>query len=377
MTVRALVPLCLLLFACDAGVRPGRQGAPPPGSPAVPEDMWSRILGQRRRDYGAALRTAAIKLLGDLPTRDEIEDVATATDPGTVYAQMIDRYMADPRFARTLIAYFADTFRTGGAGHATAALYAAMVVHDNQPFTRVLTAAAGTCPTYSPQDGFHAADCGGNGPTAGVLTDPGVMSLWYGNLAFRRVRWVQETFACRKLPAEVAASPQPVMGALYTAPWPFLSIAGGAKSRVDFHDVSGVVCANCHATANHVAPLFAHFDGAGKWQPDFAVPVPVPGRPLAELSDWLPPGQVTAWRKGVPAPDLPALGRAMADDGEVLACAVSRVWRWLMDKPDLVAENEQVPAPIVTELENVFLRSGLRLRPVMRAALLSEDFTRF
>ena len=43
--------------------------------------------------------------------------------------------------------------------------------------------------------------------SAGVLTDPAVMRQFYSNMAFRRVRWVQETFACTKFPAEVSTEP--------------------------------------------------------------------------------------------------------------------------------------------------------------------------
>ena len=85
--------------------------------------------------------------------------------------------------------------------------------------------------------------------TAGVVTNPGVMKHYAGNLAFRRVRWVQEVFDCTAFPAEVQA-PQQVgtNNAAYTAPWPFQSISGTDNGgRIDFHDTSAVVCANCHA----------------------------------------------------------------------------------------------------------------------------------
>src|SRR5262249_52418652 len=151
-------------------------------------------------DYNAALRTAALKLIGTLPTLDQIKAVQAATDQATVYQQIIDTYLRDPRFASQVLSFWRDAMRTGGTGMDTAPSFAALVTTQDRPFTDLFTATSGTCPTFDGQAGtFTAANCG-NGATTGVLTDPGVMALWYGNLAFRRARWVQETFVCRKYP---------------------------------------------------------------------------------------------------------------------------------------------------------------------------------
>ena len=50
-------------------------------------------LAARQIDYGQALRTAAVKLVGSLPTLDE---QAAVTDAAS-YAAQIDKYLADPR----------------------------------------------------------------------------------------------------------------------------------------------------------------------------------------------------------------------------------------------------------------------------------------
>ena len=67
--------------------------------------------------------------------------------------------------------------------------------------------------------------------TAGVLTDPGAMAQFYSNMAFRRVRWVQETFVCTKFPAEYSATPVAMGNGQFTSPWPFTSITGGTGAR--------------------------------------------------------------------------------------------------------------------------------------------------
>src|SRR6185436_5906092 len=116
-----------------------------------------------------------------------------------------------------------------------------------------------------------------NGPiTSGVLTDPGVHFQFFGNLAFRRHRFFQETFVCRKQPAELSSMPIPMGAGSYTSPWPFNSISGTDNGgRIDFHDTTSAICANCHSTANHRSPLFANFDENGAFQPTIQVMVPI------------------------------------------------------------------------------------------------------
>src|SRR4029077_19349351 len=97
------------------------------------------------------------------------------------------------------------------------------------------------------------------------LTDPGLMAQYYANMAFRRVRFVQETFVCSKFPAEFSATPKPMGAGAYTSPWDFGSIQGGAAAKVNFQDTTAVICANCHTTLNHLAPLFGHFDQKGDY----------------------------------------------------------------------------------------------------------------
>ena len=82
---------------------------------------------------------------------------------------------------------------------------------------------------------------------AGVLTNPGVMRQFYGNMAFRRTRWIQEVFACSQYPAEYTETGTDMGAGKYTSPWPFESIA---NEPIDFLDTSAVICANCHTTMN-------------------------------------------------------------------------------------------------------------------------------
>lgn len=342
---------------------------------------WRERLDARELDYGAALRTASLRLRGTMPTLLEIRFVAEAPDPKVAYEGMVDSFLEDPRFTVELLRFFRDTMKMGGTAELdTAPLFATWLAVAGQPFTKVFTATSGNCPTFDSATGtITPAECGNGVPAhAGVLTNPAVQKHFFSNLAFRRVRWLQETFACRAYPAEFGEPTDIGGAAAYTAPWPFESIAGAdTGGRIDFHDTTAVICANCHATMNHIAPLFGRFDANGAWTDDIAVPLPLEGFPLVTLSDWLPPGQTTAWRFGVPVTDLPGLGAAMASDAEVHSCIAARVWNWAMGKGDVVAALEVVPEEVLAEPLAAYFDSTYRLKELIRATFTADDFVRF
>ncbi|HJL44975.1 MAG TPA: hypothetical protein RMG45_04035, partial [Polyangiaceae bacterium LLY-WYZ-15_(1-7)] len=322
---------------------------------------------------------ASLRLRGDLPTLVELEFLESAPEPREVYEALIDDFLADPRFTQQVRRFWRDSFKMGGGGLDSAPNFAASLVVGDQPITRLFTATSGNCVDF--EDGsFVAEDCDSGAPAeAGVLTNPDVHRHFFSNLGFRRARWVQETFACREFPAEVG-DPTDVGGENpYTAPWPFESIAGSRTTgRVDFHDTESVICANCHATMNHVTPLLARFDEDGDWvEGGYGVPLPLDGAPIAERTDWLPEGEGTAWRYGVPAADLPALGAAMAADPEVHHCLTARAWNWAMGHGDVVDALAVVPRAVTTPLVDELSAEGFRFKPVLRAIFTSDDFVRY
>jgi hypothetical protein len=276
-----------------------------------------------------------------------------------------------------MVAFWRDTLRMGGGDLESAPVFAAEVVVEDRPYTDLLTATAGTCPSFDEGSGaFTPGDCANGAPVhAGLLSHPGVMKQFTSNLAFRRVRWVQETFDCTAFPAEVIAAQDIGAAAVYTSPWQLDSIAGTANGgRVNFLDTSSVICANCHSTMNHIAPLFGHFDRDGMWMEGFAVTLPIDGLPTAMLSDWLPAGQTTAWRFGVAAPDLPGLGAAMAADPAIAECAVARSWNWAFGKGDIVNTLAVVPSEVIAQQVADFRAGGFRLKPLLRAVFTADDF---
>jgi hypothetical protein len=348
------------------------------------------VLDTRTLDYGEALRTASLKLVGDLPTLAQIQALETATSPtqqATLYAADIDAMLADPRFSEQMIQYWRDTFKTGDPGVTpvkgapdfdTAATFAAMVVVQGQPYTNILTAATGTCPTYA-NGTFTAASCTNNAPTSGVLTDPGIQAQYFAHMAFRRTRFIQETFVCSPFPAEYSTTPSPMGQSLYTSPWAFSSIAGGPTANINFQDTSAVICANCHTTLNHIAPLFAYFDDNGKYVAGtIQVQTPIVPPVTSVLSDWLPAGQQTfAWRDGTPVTDIPSLGQAIAADPDVATCAVNRIWDWALNRGDIVNDLATVPTEVTQSYVQDFTKNAMNLKTIIREIFTSDDFVHF
>ncbi len=348
-----------------------------------PPPVPKTVLDDRVVNYSDALRTASLKLVRDLPTLQEIKTLAGAVDQRATYEQQIDALLADPRFTARMIKWWQDTMRQGGGAdnnkpsRNTAPVFAARVMVEGKPYTDLFTAATNTCPTYDgATNTFADGDCN-NGVTthAGVLTNPGVMMQFFSNMAFRRVRWVQEVFACTKFPAEYAVQPTQINGADYTGPWAFGSIA---TSPIDFQDTSSVVCANCHVTINRIAPLFANFNADGQWMDTSQVVTPTVPDPLTtELSHWLNPGETTAWRINNPVKDLPELGKAMAADPDIAECAVARMYNFAMSKEDIVSDLATVPLEVLQPHIDDFKANGMNLKETLRAILLSDDFIKF
>jgi hypothetical protein len=345
----------------------------------------------RTVDYGEALRTASLKLLGVLPPLEQINAMALAQQLGQAtaaqfYNTTIDSMLADPRFSSRMIEYWRNTFKTGDQGQQgqngapdfdTAANFAAMVTVDDRPYTDILTASSDTCPTFS-NGKFTAAACGNNAPTTGVLTDPGIQSQYFGHLAFRRVRFIQETFDCSPMPAEYSSHPVPMGSSVYTSPWPFDSISGGPKANIDFQNTSSVICADCHTTLNHIAPLFSYFDDNGQYMAgQIQVQTPLVPPVTSVMTDWLPAGQGFAWRYGTPVTDIPSLGKAMAADQDVLRCAVTRIWDWAFSRGDVVLDLATVPTTVTDPVLQDFQANGLKLKQVIRDVFTSPDFVQF
>jgi hypothetical protein len=354
------------------------------GSGSNQPDQWDQILASRVTDYNAALRIAALRLTGDLPTMTEVSSVATATGDAqkTAYEGLVRDYMNRPAFANQMFLFWRDTFKTGGtAEFDTAAAFAAQLAVTNASYMDMFTKASANCPTFNAGTGvFTPAECANGGPKAGVLTNPGLMKQFFSNLSMRRGRFVQETFDCARFPIEHATAPIDVGGsAPYDGAWPFASIASpqNGGGRVNFQDVSAAICANCHQTLNHLVPLFAFYDMNGAYQTTISVPVPLPGNPTAAMTDWLPPGETTAWRYQKPAATIPDLGNVMAADPDVAKCGVARMWNYALGKEDIVDQLVDVPKATIQAELDAFTQNGFKVKDLIFSVFTADAFVKF
>jgi hypothetical protein len=373
----------LAVAACSSDSGPA-SGDDTGGDDGAPVDEWDKELAKRQFDYNAALRTAALRLIGDIPTMTEIQRVQNAGDVAAQQAEyeaLLREYMSRPAFARQMLYFWRDTFKMGETAEMDfAPAFAAQLSVENGDYTRLFTATSGACPTFNATTGtFTAGDCAGPGPKVGILTDKGMNRQYYGNFAFRRIKWLQETFDCTKFPIDLTGAAEDVGGPTpYTGAFPFRSISGTENGgRVNFLDRQSVICAGCHQTLNHRARLFANFDDQGVYQNQIAVRTPLPNEPLALALDYLPQGEPDAYRVGVPTPSLAAFGAAMAADPGIARCGVARVWNWALGKQDIVEALVEVPNETIQGHVDAFTQGGFKVKDLIYRVYTDPNFTKF
>jgi hypothetical protein len=398
----ATVAALLAVAGCGSGSNQDLgTGTNDPGSGQVtPDNTASEVVC--KPNYTAAQRTASLALTGQLPDWASLKLMMDAEKGGAdaqkvVYEAFIDKAIASKDFAIEQVRFFRNMFATGNlaglkrrmnndgtaqylADQDCAANYAAWLVVNEQPYTNLFTAQSGTCPKFDETTGAFTPgdvmdDKGAPLAMNGILNDPGLMVNYASNMAFRRTRFIQESFVCAKFPAESGGTPQPMGAALYTNPWPFDSITGGDKAKVNFQDTSAVICANCHGTANHIAPLLANFSlTTGLRMDTIQVKVPVQGNPTAQLTDWLPSTEGTAWRFGKPAATLAELGTAIAADPAVSQCMVSRTWNNAFSRGDIVRDLATIPPDVTAAQAKQFVANNYNVKKLIRAVFTSNEY---
>jgi hypothetical protein len=397
MKKNIVLGLFAALSACSGGATSTDTQADPSGGfratlPPSIADADKLALSDGKIDYTLALRSAALKLTGNYPTLAEIKQLQNAADQTTVYSQLIDGYINRPSFNQQILQFWRDTFKMGGTLPVVtptgtvnvnlefAPTYAAFLIAKGDNFSKLVTGDTGTCQTYSPAtDTFTATPCA-NSPAVGILTDQGVHAQFYSAMAFRRVRWFQEALLCSRFPSETNGPKVQYTGGVYNSPWDIKTITGALndpKALVDFQDTSSLICANCHSTINHQAPLFGNFGATGMYAATLQVLTPVAGNPVSKLSDWLPAGEVLSYRFGQPTPTIKDFGAAMAADPAFKACMATRIWNWAMSRGDVVVDQALLTPDFAAQLTQQIDSNNWNLKEFIRATYKSAYFIRY
>jgi hypothetical protein len=120
-----------------------------------------------------------------------------------------------------------------------------------------------------------------------------------------------------------------------------------------------------------------NYDATGAYKTTIQVPVPLPMNPIAQMTDWLPPGETTAWRYQKPAADIPALGQQMAADPGIAQCGVARYWLFALGKEDIVDQLVSVPPVTIKTQVDAFTQNGFKVKDLMISIFTADAFIKF
>jgi len=259
--------------------------------------------------------------------------------------------------------------------------YATYLIAKGENFPKLVTGATGTCQTYNPATDTFAQTTCANTNAVGILTDQGVQAQFFSALAFRRVRWFQEALLCSRFPAETNGAKVQYAGGVYNSPWDIKSVSGAMndpKALVDFQDTSSLICANCHSTMNHQAPLFANFGATGMYVAGaIQVQTPVAGNPTSKLVDWIPVNEPLSYRFGKPTSTIREFGDAMAADPAFKSCMATRLWNWAMSRGDVVNDGLPLTDALANQLTTQLVAENYNVKKMLKRIFTDPYFVRY
>lgn len=375
--VLTVLALALAVGPACAHDRPAEAGddAEPaePGSGAEYE-----LLPVERR-----LLRASMALRGTRPSVAEYD--AVSEDP-EAFEALVDGYLDQPAFTSMVRQHFTewleldqapDVYPAGfpavGAleGMSTHALNTSIiqapgrlaehiVTHD-RPWSEIVTAeytladevvaTVWGLPYDLGSGGWQVTDYADERPRAGVLSDGWVftrMPSTENNRHRERASLIANALICHDYPGRPVRIP------------PEIDLTDEATIANAIED--NEICVGCHQTLDPLAAAFAvHY---ALRLPEYEISYPLVQYTPEEAQDYEDP----AWY-GVPIADLRDLGQAIAEDPRFSSCAVRRFYSELMHVPA-----EDVPQLAVARYLPVFVDSGLNVRALVRAIVLSPEF---
>lgn len=415
---RSVTLALLLLVACSR--EPGAHKAdkhPTDASAVVPPARTAAIAAATLRPLAADLQLLsdddhlvriALVLAGRRPTDEEFAEVRR--DPAAV-SGIVDRYLDDPVFGDVVRDMWHEVLLMRVEGRYVLPRYGALpqgtdaewirdvseeplrliehVVMNDRPFGEVVTVDHAIAtdlglqvwggsklpadPAAPPPDGWHKVTWDSGQPMAGLLASG---ALWLRhpsngtNLHRGRAEMISDAFLCSG----------------------FLGRDVPLFNNIDLSDEDVVRealvrepgCVSCHQTLD---PLASHVFGFARVGPNTirkAYDKADPTRCLDEkrgncypLHEYRP-AQAKQWQKktgrppgyfGLPSDDLRSLGRQIAGDPRFSMCVARRFYGYFMQ----VAPTD-IPDPTAAALQDALIAADMKIKPLVKAIVLSDDF---
>lgn len=323
----------------------------------------------------APVTRASLDLRGVRPSPDEIAEYEA--DPDNL-DDMVDRFMADPRFHDQVMALYSEVFRTPSErisvpfsafgleveerpeylrsiGEEPLRILA-RIADEDLPLTELVTGdwtmANEMLGRIWPLDypdtasGWQIAHYTDERPSSGVLS---TNSLWWryssteANLNRGRANQISRIFLCHDHLTRVID---------FDAETSLLDDAAVADAVQ-----SDPGCVSCHVSLD---PIASYLFGFWYYQSESAADTTIyhPERELLwESLSWTPPSFY-----GAPGTNLSDLGRQIAGDPRFVSCAVERAFTRLMRRSPSVGDSDAL-----TVHREALLDGGLRLRPLFKS----------
>jgi hypothetical protein len=173
------------------------------GLPACSKSSGGNSREFTAEEYGAALRSVALRTTLGLPDSADLDAILNSSSPKTTYEGLVDEYVASEDLRGSLQDYFVTVFGMGGdeddADLDDPARFATYIVMQDLPWSELITA------DYKIDSGFIVQKGqGSNAPLdklAGFMTFPSWLETYAGNgFLFNYVREVARVTECYKYP---------------------------------------------------------------------------------------------------------------------------------------------------------------------------------
>jgi hypothetical protein len=197
-------------------------------------------------------------------------------------------------------------------------------------------------------EGFTQIDMPDDGPRAGFLTLPGLMSLHSGEAdtsPTRRGKFVRNILLCQVIPP-----PPPGISTVIPAPAPDELVT--TRDLLERHRTDPM-CAGCHGFMDPIGLGLENFDALGAYRPEQN------GLTIDTSGDL----------DGVPFGNARELGKALRDHPELATCLVQNLYRFANGRVETRDERTALEA-----LTRAFQDGGHSVRAAVRALATSEGF---